>query len=201
MVAVKSSDVDFIILMAGTGIRGAELLYQQSELIALASGASKQELESLVTQRKLLDILVDDSLSEKESKQKTISTLEADPNLSENAEERETEIKTILAQLNSPWIRFFARHDPAQVLEQVRCPVLAFNGEKDLQVPCKINLDAIAEALRKGGNQNVTIRSFPNLNHLFQHCETGLMGEYGEIEETFALEALELMKDWINSRE
>ncbi len=103
-----------------------------------------------------------------------------------------------MAQLRSPWIRFFARHDPANVLERVDCPVLALNGEKDLQVPCEVNLAAIGEALKKGGNKNVTIHAFPDLNHLFQHCKTGLMEEYGKIEETFSPEVLKIMSSWIH---
>jgi fermentation-respiration switch protein FrsA (DUF1100 family) len=94
----------------------------------------------------------------------------------------------------------FIRHDPAAVLREVRCPVLALNGELDLQVPFKANLDAIAIALKAAENPDFTTRAFPGLNHLYQHCESGLITEYGKIEETFSVEVLEVMRAWIGER-
>ncbi len=105
-----------------------------------------------------------------------------------------------LAQLTSPWMRTFVRHDPSPILAKVTCPVLAINGELDLQVPVKQNLDAIAAALKKGGNPDWTVRAFPGLNHLFQHSETGLVSEYGQIEETISEEVLDFIADWIAVR-
>ncbi|HWS01376.1 MAG TPA: hypothetical protein VN249_12210, partial [Prolixibacteraceae bacterium] len=81
-------------------------------------------------------------------------------------------------QIANPWMLYFIRYDPAIALESVTCPVLAVNGEKDLQVPPGVNLPAIEKALKKGGNKQVTIKEFPNLNHLFQECKTGSPGEY-----------------------
>jgi hypothetical protein len=102
-----------------------------------------------------------------------------------------------LGRVNSPWFRFFLTFEPRTVLAKVRCPVLALNGEKDLQVPPEQNLPAIESALKSGGNDRVTTKKLPGLNHLFQHCKTGAPSEYASIEETFAPEALTLMADWI----
>jgi uncharacterized protein len=79
----------------------------------------------------------------------------------------------------------------------VTCPVLAINGEKDLQVPAKMNLDAIKMHLEKGNNRNVTVKALPNLNHLFQTCTTGAPSEYGKLEETFSPVALDMISDWL----
>ena len=98
----------------------------------------------------------------------------------------------------SPWFKYFLRFDPAPVLEKVKCPVLAINGEKDLQVPPKENLSAIESALKKGGNKNFEVKMLPGLNHLFQTSETGKISEYGKIEETISPVALQTMLDWIN---
>ncbi|WP_273568424.1 alpha/beta hydrolase family protein [Maribacter halichondriae] len=89
------------------------------------------------------------------------------------------------------------KHDPVPVLEKVTCPVLAINGEKDLQVPPTENLSAIKNALEKGGNKSATTKMLPGLNHLFQESKTGLPIEYGTIEETFSPKALTIMSDWI----
>lgn len=95
------------------------------------------------------------------------------------------------------WTRYYLTTDPALFWKKVKCPVLALNGEKDLQVSANENLKAIEKALKKGGNKYVTIMKFPDLNHLFQHCNTGLIDEYGEIEETFSPEVIKIMAAWI----
>ena len=70
------------------------------------------------------------------------------------------------------------------VLQKVKCPVLAINGEKDLQVDPQQNLPPIEAALKAGGNSDYTVKELPGLNHLFQSCQTGSPIEYGQIEET-----------------
>ncbi|MDR1594248.1 MAG: hypothetical protein LBS43_07185 [Prevotellaceae bacterium] len=94
----------------------------------------------------------------------------------------------------------FIKYDPAPALEKVKCPVLALNGEKDLQVPAKVNLDAIKAALTKGGNKRVTTKAFAGLNHLFQECTTGLMAEYAIIEQTFSPVVLNEILTWIKTQ-
>ena len=92
---------------------------------------------------------------------------------------------------------YFIKYDPAVALEKVKCPVLAINGDKDLQVPSKVNLPAIEKALKKGGNKQITIKEFPGLNHLFQECKTGSPGEYAGIDQTFSPVALDAVAKWI----
>lgn len=89
---------------------------------------------------------------------------------------------------------------PAPVLRQVKCPVLAINGERDLQVAAKENLAGIRDALTAGGNSDVKMIELPGLNHLFQTCQTGAIAEYGQIDETFAPAALALVSDWIREK-
>jgi hypothetical protein len=79
----------------------------------------------------------------------------------------------------------------------VKCPVLALNGENDLQVPVTENLREIEATLKAAGNKDVTVMRLPKLNHLFQTSETGLPGEYVKIEETIAPAALKTIGDWI----
>jgi fermentation-respiration switch protein FrsA (DUF1100 family) len=203
MVAADYSNIGFIVLLAGPGITGKEILLLQTMLISEASGSSKNEINqnlklltkvySLIESEndpEKLDVeiekLVDDlisSLSEEEKK---------DP-----ANYKET-IMQGLEPIKSPWFKFFMSYDPVSSLVNVKSPVLALNGEKDLQVPPKENLEAIENALKKGGNENFKIQELEGLNHLFQHSETGVPTEYGQLEETFSEEALELIASWIN---
>ncbi|MHC4320278.1 MAG: alpha/beta hydrolase family protein, partial [Planctomycetota bacterium] len=150
-------------------------------------------------QEQLFAIVKDDSLAPQEARKRMRAVLQADENFAAG-EEGEASVSYQVAQLESPWLRYFMEHDPAPVLERVRCPVLALNGTLDLQVPWKENLEAIREALERGGNEDVTARELPGLNHLFQHAETGLVLEYGRLEETFSVEVLELMATWILKR-
>jgi fermentation-respiration switch protein FrsA (DUF1100 family) len=99
--------------------------------------------------------------------------------------------------VNNAWFRFFLSYDPRPILRQVKCPVLAINGARDLQVPAKENLAEIGSALKSGGNLRVTTVELPGLNHLFQPCKTGSPSEYASIETTIAPEALKMMGDWI----
>jgi fermentation-respiration switch protein FrsA (DUF1100 family) len=89
------------------------------------------------------------------------------------------------------------KYDPRPALKKVKCPVLAINGEKDLQVPPKENLKAIRTALKEGENSDFTIKELKNLNHLFQTAKTGSPSEYINIEETISPVALKVIGDWI----
>ena len=105
-----------------------------------------------------------------------------------------------LQQLANPWMRFFLGYDPAPALAKVTCPVLALNGDKDLQVLVTQNLPVIEKLLKDAGNKEVTAVSLPGLNHLFQHTKTGNPSEYSTIEESFAPEAIKLIGEWIVSK-
>lgn len=200
LAAVRSEEVAFIVMLAGTGIPGDQLLQQQGRLIGEVSGLEEEELETdLALQKRLFRLLLDDALDDEQLREKLAVLMRESPSLSEG-EEGESEIEMAVAQLMTPWIRWFLAYDPAPTLEKVRCPVLALNGTLDLQVPCRENLGAIEAALKKGKNSDYTIKELVLLNHLFQHAKTGAPSEYGKIEETFATEALELMSNWINER-
>jgi pimeloyl-ACP methyl ester carboxylesterase len=97
----------------------------------------------------------------------------------------------------SPWMSYFLTLDPAEYIRRVECPVLAVNGNRDLQVAATVNLAAIADNLTAAGNNRYIIKEFEGLNHLFQHSETGLPAEYPQIEETLAPELLTALTDWI----
>jgi fermentation-respiration switch protein FrsA (DUF1100 family) len=99
-----------------------------------------------------------------------------------------------------PWYRYFVKIDPKSYLKKVKCPVLALNGSMDIQVAAGPNLEAIRINLQAGGNRDVTCSEIPNLNHLFQHCKSCTVSEYGELEETFAPELLKAMENWLRDR-
>jgi uncharacterized protein len=204
IVATKSKDVAFIVLLAGTGLPGDEIIYLQGRLIALAGGMKKEIVDhNEEIQRKLFALVKAEKPSaELVAKLRKLLNEEIAKSSEEEKKELEKEggkaaIEAQLTSFTSPWFRTFLIHDPRPVLAQVKCPILALNGELDLQVPCKENLDAIKATLEKAGHKEHTIKAFPKLNHLFQTCTTGSPSEYGKIEETFNPEVLKTMSDWI----
>lgn len=192
--AANSKEADFIVLLAGTGIRGDQLMLLQKEKIERQMGVPENEIEKGQGIFKgAYDTIVKSSASHDILKGKVNSYL----TLKLGTAMTDVQIKGLSSSITSPWMVCFLKLDPAIALEKVKCPVLALNGDKDLQVPADVNLEAIQKALTKGGNKNVTIKKLPNLNHLFQECKTGLPVEYGTIEQTFSPIALEEISNWI----
>ena len=202
LAAAESPDVAFIVIMAGPGVIGEQILYRQSELILKSMEMSESMIEqSKKLQRKTFAIVKSETDSDTVRTQVQQAIADHESQLSEADKKsiealgdmREAEIKMIA----TPWFRWFLTHDPVPVLAQVRCPVLAITGEKDLQVDPDQNLPVIRQALTAAGHDNFTVKELPQLNHLFQTCQTGSVAEYGQIEETMAPVALEEIGSWI----
>jgi uncharacterized protein len=202
IVASTTPEVDFIVLMAGTGVRGRELLLMQQEAIGRASGTSEDELELMSSiNRKAFDIVLQNN-DNTELKIKLTDYLMSESGKFPGSQKPQGMsdkdfVDMIVTQTTTPWMLYFIKHDPAPILEKVKCPVLAINGSMDLQVPAKINLEMIKTSLSKAGNQNVTIKELDGLNHLFQECTTGAPSEYAGIEQTISPNALEAILTWI----
>ena len=202
LAANASSDVAFIVLMAGPAVSGEEIGYLQLDLLLRAHGAPEEAIaEQMAMQQALFAIAknVDDVDQAIEELRNVMLAPYAGLSEEEFATlgDLETAMMVQIDQLLSPWYQFFLTYDPFPALLEVTCPVLAMNGSKDLQVPADPNLLHIEKALQEGGNESFTILELPGLNHLFQTAETGLPDEYYLIEETMAPEALTAMGDWL----
>ncbi len=190
MVAAKDPGVAFIVLMAGTGVPGDQIIVEQGKLIAEASGESKEKADQDAEKERETLALV-----ETEKDATNLDTLLGVKLAAEGVPDAEIAAQT--KTLTSPWVRFFLTYDPATALRKVTCPVLALNGSLDLQVPPAQNLPAIRKALEEGGNKHFEVDELPGLNHLFQTAKTGSPGEYADIEETMSPVALEKIASWI----
>jgi fermentation-respiration switch protein FrsA (DUF1100 family) len=202
LVAVRSPDVAFIVMMAGTGLTGEEILYLQSSLIYRAEGASNETIARNEALNEKIFTIVKEEQNNTVAEEEIHKLLKAEmAKMSEeeikNSGYSEANLDTQIKATLSPWMRFFLTYDPKPTLTKVKCPVLAIDGEKDLQVPPHENLRAIEEALKAGGNKDYTIKEMPGLNHLFQTAQTGSPTEYAKIEETISPAALEFMGNWI----
>ncbi|MTK54085.1 alpha/beta fold hydrolase [Paludibacter sp.] len=200
MVASKSKDIRFIVMLAGTGLRGDQLIVLQQELIGRATGAPEQELAIWKEAgEKGMDML--NHTTAPEALKQKLTQLLTETYLKLKKDTAQADIKAQISmqveQMTTPWMRYFLKYDPLPALSKVKCPVLVLNGEKDLQVPAKENVPLIEKALQQGGNKKVTVNIFPNLNHMFQECKTGAPAEYGSIEQTIAPVVLETIEKWI----
>ena len=201
IVASRRDDIGFVVLMAGPGVLGAELLLKQNERIFDTMGIAGERKQNLLTLLERLFTILTSDLAEDEMhhgvdgivrKQFEINGVPA-------AQQDETQVQAAVDQVLNPWMRYFLSFDPRPALVAIKVPVLALNGELDVQVDVDQNLTAIAAALEKGGNRNVTVHRLPKHNHLFQRAKTGLVNEYTTIEETLSPEVLDLIRDWVLS--
>ncbi len=201
----EDSGVSFIVMLAGPGQRGKEILLSQSTQMAHLQGMSPSLVEKMkVANTRLYDTVLDvediDLLkirlkNELDEMRKEFTAEDvAGIGLIEARDDQ------IIGQLASPWMKRFMGLDPQTYLKQVTVPVLSLIGEKDMQVLAGINNKVIENALDVAGNTDYTIRTLPELNHLFQHAESGLPAEYAKIEETFSEDVMEMIVDWIKER-
>jgi pimeloyl-ACP methyl ester carboxylesterase len=201
IVATRTDDVAFIVMLAGPGLPGDQILSSQLVAILRASGADEAKIRSSSELQGRLIAIAKETGDSKQTLDKLKSTraelLKTLPEDERNAITAVDPSGAQLAALATPWFRYFLSYDPRPTLARVICPILAINGENDLQVPARENLEAIDRAVRSGGNSRITTRELPALNHLFQTSKTGAPSEYGTIEESFAPVALKLIGEWV----
>jgi uncharacterized protein len=200
--ASRSSDVAFIVLLAGPGVTGEEILYAQGDLIGRAASAPQADLDRQRALQQRMFQIVRETPDADEAEQKLLSAIDEEIAKLPGAEKQKAEEQRSLAeaqakQLVGPWFRFFLTYDPRPTLRKVKCPVLAVIGEKDLQVPAQVNLRELEGALVDGGNPDYEVLELPGLNHLLQTAETGSPAEYSSIEETINPTALQVIGEWI----
>lgn len=198
MLAANSTEISFIVMIAGPGRPLDEVMTAQKCLYAQIEGAENDKVEFLRTWYQDVYGAVKTEKNDAASEEK-IRGIYA--RLANEQKEMlgwsEKKLQAEIKNLTSAWWRYLLNYDPSKYLLQVSCPVLALNGSKDLQVSSVANLNGINEALRVGGNRKFTIMEMAGLNHLLQTAETGAESEYAQIEETIAPSALRTIRDWI----
>ena len=198
MLATQYPDIAYIVMMAGAGMPLDKLLITQNCLYAEAEGADKQKISILRDwYERYYEIAIsekDDTLAEKKIRKIYNDLTDEQKKMLDWSETKlNDEIKRVL----SPWWRYLLAFNPKAFLIKIKCPVLAINGQKDLQVEPDENLSGIEQALKAGGNRHYLVKKFPGLNHNFQAAITGAESEYAQIKETFAPSAMKTVADWI----
>ena len=175
---------DFIISLAGTATDGATVLVEQNRKILKGNGIPESAVDDYC--EVLAKLYADPDMTAEE-----LGKLAAGlaPDMKQNI--------MSVRETKDPWVQHFISFDPGEAIRKIACPVMALNGENDVQVIADSNIPVLKELLKDNGKNMIKI--YPGLNHLFQHSETGMPDEYGKIEETMSTEVLDDMTNWIKT--
>ena len=190
MVAARRPEVGFLISLAGPSVCGKDVLMEQEKAFNRASGMPEEAVDmSAQMNKQLYDVVLasDNAEAAADSLRKVL------PGMGMN----DALIDQIVNPISTPWMYYFLKYDPTDAIVKVSCPALLLNGSKDVQVLVNQNFDGYNKIIQEYGKTNLTLVEMPGLNHLFQHCETGLPQEYANIEETISPEVLQKMVDFI----
>jgi uncharacterized protein len=205
IVATRSNDIGVIVMLAGPGINVGELMVKRQEMIERKLGKTEADVQKSVKyMERLINIITtadnDETLKSELNNFANSTSDEIPDDQIPPGMTKEEFINRQVAMLGSPFFKFAFSYDPSTTLKNVKCPVLAITGDKDVQAPSNINLPAIERALHSAGNTDVTIRELNSVNHMFQECNTGMMDEYAIIEQTFSPLALREISKWLVPR-
>lgn len=206
MIAARNKDVAYIVMLAGPGIGGAKINEEQNVAGLRKPGVPDSVIQSFrllhgELQKAAINAKTDSAFEKmvrtafahtKNKMQKGGDEIVKDPD--------EDAIQTAIKQYNQlrlPWFKFFMSYQPAVDIAKLQIPVLALNGSKDTQVEAGMNMPVIKKALQNNKSPFTKTQVLTGLNHLFQQCITGDLGEYGTIEETINPAALQTISDWL----
>lgn len=183
MMLAAENKVDFIVSLAGMVVSGAETLVMQNRIALTEAGIDQASVD---TYCKLIAEAFE--VAVRGGSMPKIEDYDLPGALKQN-------YLSVVNQIRIPYMMHFLSLDMRPLLDRINCPVLALNGTKDVQVQYEINLDALRAGLPS--DENSKIEAVEGVNHLFQHCNTGAVSEYREIEETISPAVLQTMIQWI----
>ena len=193
MVSARRPEVAFLVSLAGPAVNGIEVLKEQQVAILRASGMTEEMIAfSQNSNRQLFDIV--ESSNDREEADSLMRQLVK--SWGYNGELTEQTV----SGMTMPWMYYFLKYDPTEAIVKTNCPALLLNGSKDLQVIASQNLPAYEKIIADYGKTNLTLHELPDLNHLFQHCETGAIEEYATIDETISPEVLEMIVGFVKKK-
>lgn len=204
MMAIQNKDINFIVMLAGSGVNAYELFYTSQMAISKAAGYTGSDLTKVSKLYNAFWEIISKKEISAEEIDKGILYLKLiwgyiDMESRQDFGFLEHNIEFMFEYMyHHPNVVDYFQYKPSVTLEQITCPVLAINGDKDVQVVADINLPAIKTSLEAGKCKNYKIVKLKNHNHIFQKCQSGKISEYKEIKGTISIETLDLIVDWIN---
>lgn len=176
LVAASDQRLAAIVIMAGTAQRGDIVLGYQLDLLFAS----------------------DPKLSEEEKAKKRAENQAFMRAILEKGDV--SKYPEAIRSLNVDWTRAFLTYEPLPTLRKVRQPILILQGALDRQVTAE-QASMLERAARAAGNKDVTVRIFPNLNHLFLPARTGKENEYATLN-TYLIpdEVLDALSNWLQQK-
>lgn len=210
MIASKSTEIAFVILLAGVVQTAIDDLVTQTAQQLRADGARSELLALDRTMRtEMFTIIQQESNAEiaKEKLQKLFhdycdhlpESIRLESASIPFAITKE-KIDGMISVFNSPWYRYFLTCKPEDMLNNIKVSMLALYGDKDWITSSQQSIAVITKECKESGNQDCTVLEIPNINHTFQTCATGAMAEYATIQETLSPVVLTKVSDWILAR-
>jgi fermentation-respiration switch protein FrsA (DUF1100 family) len=194
LVATRSQDMRWLVLLATPATTGENTLLRQSELIARAGGLPEEQIaRSLEFDRKAYATVREEK--NVAALEKKLDVLVQQSGLGEAMPP--AALQAQIRFMTSPWFRQFLDYDPEPVLEKLQCPVLALSGDRDLQVDSTENVPLLRKASETSENKDFTVVEVAGVNHLFQTAQSGSPALYGAIEETMAPQVLTAVASWV----
>lgn len=201
LAANNKKDIAFMVLMASPGISGIDIIMKQNEISMQQLGMEVENIERIQKMnREIFENMLDwenTEINRNDLRDRLGQLWEQLPILIKLQQKKDVFVRNQFNAIVLPGYRSFLKSQPEKFIKKISTPVLAVNGEKDMQVDSQENLSAIKNALEKGRNFKYEIKSYPDLNHLFQECETGQVDEYGKIEQTISSQVLEDIINWL----
>lgn len=201
MVAAKDKRVQFIVSLAGVGIPMKDIVLEQVMQLSVHEKLDIKFIQGTLHLNNEILTIIEKSKNAETAGDKLTKFLD-DYTKEMTLEELKAyhltppERVASMRQMLSPWYFYVLKIRPEKYIKKVTCPVLALNGDKDIQVGGVENLRTIQNILKPNAlNQ---FKLLPGLNHLFQECDTGFPDEYGEIEQSISPKALEEIIGWLD---
>ena len=192
MVANDGDHIDFIVELGGPALPGDSILIFQNEFLLRDGGLPEEYISMYIegmrgmfNSQKGKNAVPFDETGYKIFSDSSIANPVLAP-LAKNLRDNFSD--------PAPWLKYFINYDPMPDIKNITVPILMLYGENDTQVPPSLNVPVLIENIPA-----IKIKVYPALNHLMQHCKTGKVNEYAEIEETVSPEVLEDIVEFIQS--
>ncbi|WP_291913830.1 alpha/beta fold hydrolase [Chitinophaga sp. CB10] len=206
--AASSKDVAFLVTLAGLAVSGVDALkYQNNALIEAApiSPYDKNRHRTITT--RMFDTVYAYACTEK-LEARLRSTYAAWKHADDSAYAADKAgqedhmrffLESYITHATGRWYQWHIRYAPEKYLQQIKVPVLALNGDKDIMVPAGPNLSNIKNTLHAAGNYHVQTKVLPGLNHLFLKCNSCTNQELPQLQGDFDPAAWQVIREWFET--
>ena len=204
MAAKKNKEVAFVIELASVGTSGLEVFLTQQYVIPLKQSGDTSlahwNSEFFRGACAIINAVHDPETRTKKLNDYLDACYMSAPEEIRNNQPIMSFKLAVQMLINTEWFRQFQSFVADDYLKKLAIPILAINGSADVQVEPISNSQGFMDGFSKRSQQHSKAVIMPGLNHLMQHCTSCTVTEYGDLEESFASEVMEIMVEWLRSK-